>query len=294
MSIDRRARAFTTLRGLSIGDAFGSCFATPANHPAPQSRSLPEGPWRWTDDTEMACSIVAILLRYGHIDQGALADSFAERWDIYRQYGPGTNRILRLLRQNRATWRELAPRVRHGQGSWGNGASMRVAPLGAFFADNLDRVVVEATASAQITHTHPEGVAGAVAVAVAAALAVSAPALSGYDLLDNIAAHTPPSMVRTAMAKSRALLQKPDVRTAARLLGSGARVSAPDTVPFCLWITAAYPDNYAEALWSTASVGGDVDTTCAIVGGILAARLGLDAIPDEWATRAEPLPGWVE
>lgn len=293
MSPDRRARALTSLRGLAIGDAFGSCFADPTNQAAPQSRSLPLGPWRWTDDTEMASSVVAILLRHGHIDQGALAASFAAHWDPYRGYGPGTNRILRLISQNRATWRELAPRVRNGQGSWGNGASMRVAPLGAFFADNLDRVVIEATASAQITHTHHEGVAGAVAVAIAAALAISAPTMPGHDVLDTVAAHTPPSAVRTGIDKARTLLPKRDLRTAARLLGNGSGVSAPDTVPFCLWITAAYPDNYPEALWSTASAGGDVDTTCAIVGGILAARLGADAIPAEWSDRAEPLPDWV-
>ncbi|MFD3702012.1 ADP-ribosylglycohydrolase family protein [Nocardia sp. NPDC058658] len=58
-------------------------------------------------------------------------------------------------------WQELALQAREGRGSWGNGAAMRVAPLGAWFADDLDRVVDEATASAMVTHTHPDAVAGA-------------------------------------------------------------------------------------------------------------------------------------
>ncbi len=48
---------------------------------------------------------------------------------------------------------------------------MRVAPLGAYFADDLPCLVTEARASAEITHAHPEGQAGAIAVAVAAAWA---------------------------------------------------------------------------------------------------------------------------
>ena len=49
---------------------------------------------------------------------------------------------------------------------------MRVPPLGAYFAEDLDVCLrPEAILSAAITHAHPEGKSGAVAVAVAAAMA---------------------------------------------------------------------------------------------------------------------------
>jgi hypothetical protein len=38
---------------------------------------------------------------------------------------------------------------------------------------------------------------------------------------------------------------------------------------------------------------GDVDTTCAITGGVVAARTGLAAVPARWLELAEPLPGWA-
>jgi ADP-ribosylglycohydrolase len=60
----------------------------------------------------------------------------------------------------------------------------------------------------------------------------------------------------------------------AELLGNGSRVLASDTVPFCLWSTARNIDDYCEALWTTAMVGGDIDTNCAIVGGIVALAVG--------------------
>jgi ADP-ribosylglycohydrolase len=40
-------------------------------------------------------------------------------------------------------------------------------------------------------------------------------------------------------------------------------------------------------------VGGDMDTTAAIVGGIVAAHQGPDAIPPTWLTARDPLPTWL-
>ena len=42
-------------------------------------------------------------------------------------------------------------------------------------------------------------------------------------------------------------------------------------------------------MWTTASALGDVDTTCAIVGGIVALAVGSEGIPAEWLARREPL-----
>src|SRR5258707_5111014 len=67
-----------------------------------------------------------------------------------------------------APWRELVAAQFSGQGSFGNGAAMRVAPLGAYFASDLRRVVAQARLSATVTHTHPEAVAGEMPVAVTA------------------------------------------------------------------------------------------------------------------------------
>ncbi len=65
-------------------------------------------------------------------------------------------------------------------------------------------------------------------------------------------------------------------------------MSAQDTVPFCLWSAAYRLDHFEEALWWTAKGGGDCDTTCAIVGGIVA--LSAQAIPAAWLEQREALP----
>jgi ADP-ribosylglycohydrolase len=76
-------------------------------------------------------------------------------------------------------------------------------------------------------------------------------------------------------------------------VGNGSQVSAQDTVPFALWSAAQHLNNYEEALWQTVSALGDMDTNCAIVGGIVALCAGVENIPEEWHRNREPLPDWV-
>ncbi len=295
MDTDARiARARLSLDGLWVGNAFGERFFV-----SPQTvegliaeRALPAAPWTYTDDTAMAISIVETLEQYGEIDQDFLAQSFAERYDPGRGYGPAMHRLLRRMRDG-DDWRELAQGQFEGQGSYGNGAAMRVAPLGAYFADDLDAVVEQAQRSAETTHAHPEGIAGAIAVAVAAAwawrLRDERASVTTADFLDRILPSVPESNVRVRMAQARGFRADITAREVAATIGSGQRVSAQDTAPFALWCAGRYLASYEEALWATVSGLGDRDTTCAIVGGIVVLATGADGIPAEWLTSREPL-----
>ncbi|MFJ8495035.1 ADP-ribosylglycohydrolase family protein [Streptomyces sp. NPDC094038] len=288
----RLERALTSLRGLAVGDALGSQFFVPVNYPLLKRRELPPAPWQWTDDTEMACSVVAVLAAHDRVDQDALAHSFAAHHDFDRGYGPAVNRLLRLVREG-GDWRELAAGLFDGRGSWGNGAAMRIAPLGAWYADDPEQATHQAEISAYPTHQHREAVAGAMAVAAAAAL-VAAPdgPPSPEALLDGVVALVPRSAVGQGLRRARDMLDYGDAGTVAAVLGCGRRTTAHDTVPFALWSAARALGDYGTGFWATAQVGGDVDTNCAIVGGVLAgARAG--APPAAWAERTEALPEWV-
>ncbi|MEV5934823.1 ADP-ribosylglycohydrolase family protein [Streptomyces sp. NPDC052079] len=292
-SAGRLERALAALRGLSVGDALGSQFFVPANYPLLQRRELPPGPWQWTDDTEMACSVVAVLAAHQRIDQDALARSFAVHHDFDRGYGPAVNRLLRLVREG-GDWRQLAAALFDGQGSWGNGAAMRVAPLGAWYADDPEQATHQAEVSSYPTHQHREAVVGAMAVAAAAAFAGAPDGPPGAEgLLDGVIALVPGrSAVGAGLRRARDMLDYGDATTVAAVLGCGRRTTAHDTVPFALWSAARALGDYERAFWTTAQVGGDVDTTCAIVGGVVAAGKA-GAPPAEWVDRVEPLPDWV-
>ncbi|MET7574592.1 ADP-ribosylglycohydrolase family protein [Streptomyces sp. NPDC005492] len=288
----RLSRALASLRGLSVGDALGSQFFVPVNYPLLKRRELPPAPWQWTDDTEMACSVVAVLATHHRVDQDALARSFAERHDFDRGYGPAVNRLLRLVREG-GDWRELSAALFSGQGSWGNGAAMRIAPLGAWYADDPEQATHQAEISAYPTHQHREAVVGAMAIAAAAALAASPDGPpSAEALLDGVIALVPKSAVGAGLRRARDMLDFADAGTVAAVLGCGRRTTAHDTVPFALWSAARGLGDYERAFWATAQVGGDVDTTCAIVGGVIAGgKAGTP--PAEWVERTEALPSWV-
>ncbi|MFI1176316.1 ADP-ribosylglycohydrolase family protein [Streptomyces melanogenes] len=288
----RFERALGSLRGLSVGDALGSQFFVPAHYPLLKRRQLPDGPWQWTDDTEMACSVLAVLATHGRIDQDRLARSFAEHHDFDRGYGPAVNRMLRLIREG-GDWRELAAGLFNGQGSWGNGSAMRIAPLGAWYADDPEQATHQAEISSYTTHQHREAVVGSMAVAAAAALAADpAGPPTPAELLDGVVALVPRSAVGAGLRRARDMLDYGDAGTVAAVLGCGRRTSAHDTVPFALWSAARSLGDYEKAFWTTAQAGGDVDTTCAIVGGVIAAGKA-GAPPAEWLARTEELPGWV-
>src|SRR6266566_2886728 len=76
------------LAGLSVGDAFGDQFFLAANRGLSPDDE-PPGPWEWSDDTELACSVADVLRRLGRIDQDELAAMSAARFDPSRRYGAG-------------------------------------------------------------------------------------------------------------------------------------------------------------------------------------------------------------
>lgn len=293
--MNRHERARLSFEGVAVGDTFGEqFFGEPMNvQKRIAARVLPSPPWSYTDDTEMAASVVEMLGSLERVDQDVLAATFARRMQSGRGYGRSTYEILCGIQQG-GSWRALSTAVFGGTGSFGNGAAMRVAPLGGFFADDSLEVVAEqARLSAEITHTHPEGVAGAIAIAVAAALVWrerESPRL-GRAWLGRVAAAVPKGDTRDGIHAAIALSPEATAVEAARVLGNGSGVASADTVPLCLWVVAHHGDTFATALWKTVSALGDRDTTCAIVGGVLALRVGYEGIPAMWRNARERVSG---
>ena len=280
-----------SLTGLSVGDAFGDQFFLHSNRHL-RAEDVPPAPWEWSDDTEMACTVVSCLRADGRIDQDALADAFAARFDMGRRYGVGALELLERISAG-DHWRTASSESFGGNGSYGNGAAMRVAPLGAYFAGDPARAAAEAALQAEVTHCHVEGIAGAVAVAVAASLAAGAGgAGDAGDLIGAALDHTSGTYVRRGLQRARELGGR-TVHEAARILGNGSRITAQDTVPFALWVAARHLDDYPAALRACVTAGGDMDTTAAIAGGIVAARTGEGGIPAQWLDSREALPGWL-
>lgn len=292
----RMERTLLALDGLSLGDAFGERFFV---HPDRvrqliDTRTVPVAPWHYTDDTVMALGIVEVLRSCGTINQDKLARVFARRYwaEPNRGYGGAAHEILQDIARE-IPWYETAKAAFGGTGSMGNGGAMRVGPLGAYFADDLDEVVRQAKASAEVTHAHADGQAGAVAVAIAAAVAwrmsQGREPRSGDALLKTAFRYTPEGPTKTNLEMALRLPLDNDPRDVASVLGAGNRVLSFDTVPFAVWCAARHLDDYEAALWTTVSGLGDRDTTCAMAGAIVALSAGRTSIPTKWLEAREPL-----
>lgn len=299
-------RTRVSLLGLAVGDAFGSMLdgygAELARRAAKRLISM-KRPWRWTDDTAMAISVVESLQERGTIDPDELASAFARRFDREpdRGYGAGADKLLRRVVAGTG-WRDAAASLFGGQGSYGNGAAMRAAPIGAFFAPDLERVRTEALRSAEPTHAHPDGAAGAVAVAVAAAIATVGE-LPRDAMIGEVARWTPAGPTRDRLLRADQLGLAFDVQFAGEELGTGANVTSRDTVPFSVWAAVRHLDSYEDALWTATAHPGldlapnvisnfaiDRDTVGAIVGSIVVCATGVEGIPLLWREATERIP----
>lgn len=290
---ERMVAVRVVLDGLSVGDALGSAIGEGfVKHPmALMKRRIPAGVHAWTDDTAMAVEIAGVLQRCGTIDEDLLARAFAARYmhEPRRGYGGTAHRILTAI-GNGEPWREISRTAFGGAGSMGNGSAMRVAPIGAYFADDPARIVDEARRSALPTHWNEDAQAGAVAVALATGWCwrMRKQQRSPRSLFEHVISFLPATSVRAGVEAASMLSPQQLAHEAARTLGNGSDVLCRDTVPFVLWSAARALDSYENAFWETATGLGDIDTTCAMVGAIVAAAGS--GPPQEWLSARESLP----
>jgi ADP-ribosylglycohydrolase len=291
------ARAYLALDGLSVGDAFGECFFGDQELMLLriEHRQTVKSPWSYTDDTVMAVSVYRCLEEAGQIERDRLAELFADEYlqNPWRGYGGTAHSILRAIGAG-VPWKQAASEAFSGMGSMGNGGGMRVAPLGAYFADDCEQVIQQARYSAEPTHAHPEGKAGAIAIALAAAWAWnhrnSCGRVDSREMLEFVASHTPEGDTQSRLRRALDIPFAREPAIVGQMIGNGSQVTSPDTVPFALWCAARHCWDFAEALWATVSGFGDVDTTCAMVGGIVALSAGAESIPATWRDARGNLP----
>ncbi|WP_336923126.1 ADP-ribosylglycohydrolase family protein [Aquipuribacter sp. SD81] len=297
-------RAGDALLGCAVGDAHGERFFGPAGAALDliTRRVLPDPPpggLRWTDDTLQHASVVAVLRRHdGEVPPDALAQHLALHLDVGRGYGRGSRELLWAVRLG-ADWRRESASL-FGGGSWGNGAAMRSAAIGAWHAGDWRAARDVAARQAVVTHAHDEGRDGAAVVAAVAAVLAGS---RGGDLpprellLAAADGSCAPGRLRDGITAAADLLARGEigddvetVRSVAGALGTGQEGASWDTVPFVLWSVLQAPDDLEATFWRTVTGLGDRDTTCAIACALVACRTGEDDTLRGWASRVEALP----
>ena len=219
----------------------------------------------------MMIGVAETLVEWGEIREEALCEAFVHNFEPGRGYGQGTERLI-LAMGAKEDYRQLARTIFPG-GSLGNGAAMRVAPVGLMFCDDLDRVAAEAELSATPTHVHPLAVDGARVLALAVALAAREPQIVRAEFLDELRRRAKTDEFQWQL--SVALQLTPDDTVS----GFGNSLAAHRSVVTAIACFANAPDCYSEVISRAIGQGNDTDTLAAMAGAIAAHM---------WASPASP------
>lgn len=288
--LDLKSKFLGGMIGSALGDAIGE-LAFRYRHKESLCLQLRKQPkLLYTDDTAMAIGLAESIIKRGSLDIQNLGTIFKANFqrEPWRGYGPGPPLVFTKVAQTGLTYAEAAQTLFGGQGSFGNGAAMRVAPLGLFF-HNSGNLYQMASLSASVTHAHPLGKDGAAVQAKAIALAVnlspeeSFPCSSFLKNLINFA-QTKELKEKLKMIEKliEANLLPPKV---AQQLGRS--VAVHESLPFAIYSFIRYHQSYKECLLCAVLNGGDRDTLGAMAGAISGAYLGIESIPQAWQERLE-------
>jgi ADP-ribosylglycohydrolase len=270
--------------GTFVGDALGMPYEGLPPESAPDPPEMEEarlGRGTYTDDTEMMICVAEVLAWHGTADPHALASRFLAVHDPDRGYGAGTRGVFKLWREG-VSVHVAARLVFDGKGSFGNGAAMRIAPIGAHFAGDPERLADEARRSAVVTHSHPVGVDGAVAQATAIGAAAR-----GEEIVAATQTAAESEELRTRLSLLDQLRGEGGMAVPAviaSVLGNDS--AAHGSVPAAIY-AACEAESFEQAVGLAVRIGGDADTIGAMSGAIAGARWGLESIPGRWLDALE-------
>jgi len=309
-------RALGALMGLAVGDALGTTLeftrpavpALPTLLTGPHREVLGGGPFsvapgQVTDDTQLATALARSLMERGGFDLGAVAEAYVAWSRIAFDIGHQTRATLARigdgeapLAAGRAVWQ--VPRRRPA----GNGSLMRTVPVALFYAHDADRRREVAMLESGITHFDPRCRLACAAFDAAVAMAVTDPA-AGAEAMGEAAE------AELALAAAKLHGDHPDdgvlIDTAEQALArdlEAARAANPeldgpevDLARMAGFVRVAFrlafwhlhhTRDFEAALVDVVNRGADADTNGAIVGSLLGARDGVDAIPARWSEAA--------
>ncbi|TXT61826.1 MAG: ADP-ribosyl-(Dinitrogen reductase) glycohydrolase [Promethearchaeota archaeon] len=294
LDIKLKSKFIGGLVGCALGDAIGELAFKYRNREkllgvVQRSKLL-----KYTDDTAMAIGLAeSIIENNGKITPEKLGEKFHKNFkeEPYRGYGSGPPTIFRTVERTRKDYSEIAKDLFGGQGSFGNGASMRITPLGLFYYDR-EALYDIAEKSAIVTHTHPLGIDGAALLAKLISTMVSKEPekyqvkTNANEILEDLIKFSKTEIYSQKLKQIREFIKKRISRKEVEgELGSG--VLAHKSVPYVIYSFLRNSSDYKESLLEIILLSRDRDTVGAMLGGVLGSFLGEEKIPHSWIDKLE-------
>ena len=212
--------------------------------------------------------------------------------ELYALRAPGNTCLNALAQKDLGTTRDP---INHSKGC---GGVMRVAPIGLYFVDHegvsgkeVARIGAEAAA---LTHGHELGYIPAAILAHMVWQLAAKPDMTVLKAVDDAvevtkklfpdARHMKQMLHLIEEAKQLARQNMEDLK-AIKTLGEGW--VAEETLAIAIYCALKYENDFDKALIASVNHSGDSDSTGAVTGNILGARLGLAGIPEKYITNLE-------
>jgi len=282
-------------RGMMLGTAVGDAVGLPAEGISKsRAKKMFKGPWQHrlimnrgmiSDDTEHTIFVSQCLLAHAdNSNRFVRRLAMCLRWwllSLPAGIGMATGRAIMKLCIG------FSPRS-SGVFSAGNGPAMRVAPIGAFFAEDPERVDELTELCTRITHTDPKAIIAANAIAQTSAWIVRADIEERPDLAEFI------QVLSSVSEDNEWLSLVANIETACKDglsveefadkldLGNGISGYIYHTVPAVLFAWYLHCGDYEKTLTAIWECGGDTDTTGAIVGALAGLTVGESGIHSSW------------
>ena len=276
--------------GCAVGDAIGEL----AFKYFPEEILYPvicrKDPLEYTDDTAMAIGLAESICNDADVIPDTLGNIFKANFEKEpaRGYAGGPPSIFYLVDKG-VSYFAAASKLYGGEGSYGNGAAMRIAPLALFYSSADALLVEKAALSAMVTHVHPFGVEGAVILAKAISMAVNC-RRQGFVKVDEFISGLQ-TVVKTVEFREKLSMIEEVIsegitaEEAARRLGN--KVTALGSVPFAIYCFLKNINSFESCLLYAVLSGGDKDTLGAMACSIAGAFLGVEEIPESWSAKVE-------
>lgn len=274
----------------ALGDAIGEIAFFRSSRAALQEELRTSSQLRYTDDTAMAIGLAESITRRGSLESGHLGDTFRTNFlrEPWRGYASGPPTVFSMVSDLGISYTEAAQRLFGGTGSFGNGAAMRIGPVGAFYYDS-PLLYEQVRIASAVTHAHPVGIDGAAVLAKAVALAVgqtSSKTLSATKFVAELTKFARTDAIMEKLNQVKTLISmNADPEQAAMSLGQG--IAVQESMPFALYSFLRYPHSFEECLYCAVLNGGDRDTLGAMACAVSGAYLGESALPKNWLEKLE-------
>lgn len=295
-------RYFKPVMGCLLGAAVGNALGLPyerlskrkifQHHTPIKGHTLVLNKGMFSDDTEQTC-LTAQSLIVSRGDPAEFTRDLARRLRL-RLLGFPTGINWVTLKSSLRLWIGFSPQ-QSGVNSTDNGAAIRSTIIGVCYGKDPLQLVALVKASTAMTHNSLEAELGAIAVAVAAYLASVRSSIQPqeyYQTVQEFFAHSSAKLSDASVTEFLDLIEQACVSAEQNESGvafanklsnhDGVSSHIYHTVPIIVQVWLRNQNRYTKGIREIIYLGGDTDTTAAILGGIIGAAVGTSGIPQKW------------